>query len=96
MSDLSDKIKRDFFPICVFVNTTVCMIYIDVNEWKKAHWKLHKNDTCYFEQIMETAHHKITAVPPLNSHLTNHPIRMNKTMLKKQGQSHERRSFMGP
>ena len=36
--------------------TTVWMHYMDANKMQgvKARWELHKNDTCYFKQILET------------------------------------------
>ena len=39
---------------------------------KKTRWKLHKDATCGFEQILEAAPHKTAAVQLLISHLTNH------------------------
>ena len=33
--------------------------------WGKARWKLQKNATCCFEQILEAASHKTAAVQPL-------------------------------
>ena len=34
-----------------------------------ARWELHKNITCYSEQILEATPHKKTVVWPLTSHL---------------------------
>ena len=42
---------------------------------KKTWWKLHKNAPYCFEQILETAPHKTTAVRPLTFNLTNHSSR---------------------
>ena len=42
----------------------------------KAKWKIHKNSTCCFEQILKVASYKLTAVWLLISHLINYP---NKT-----------------
>ena len=56
------------FPSCSLVITTVLMHHVEVE------WKLRKNATSYFEQILEAAPHK-TAVRLLSSHLKNHPRR---------------------
>ena len=36
-------------------------------------YEQNKDAACYFEQILEAAPYKTAAVPPLTSHLTNHP-----------------------
>ena len=96
-SNLSDKIKRDFFPSHSCLNTFVWMHYIDANKmhWEKAWWELYKNATCCFEQILEARLHKTAAVRLLTSHLKNHPSNTNQTcwtLLKKQKQTHKWRS----
>ena len=57
------------------------MHYMDTNKThgEKARWKLQKNATCCFEQILEATPHKIAAVWPLSAHLKNHPSKMDKT-----------------
>ena len=77
------------------------MHHIDVNKIhrEKTTWKLHKNAVCYIERILEIAPHKTAAVQPLGSHLRNHSSKTNKTrgaLLKKQGRTHKRRSFIDP
>ena len=46
---------------------------------EKARWELHKNAMCCLEQILEAILHKIAAVLPPTSRLTNHPSKTNKT-----------------
>ena len=76
-SDLSDKIKRDFFQAVV----VSILIYGCANEMhgEKARWKLYKNVSYCFEQIMEATLHKTAAVRPLTSYLTTHSSKTNKT-----------------
>ena len=73
-SDLSDKIKRDFFQAVPWMH--------HVNSYEthreKARWVLHKNAGSYFEQILKAAPNKTTAIWPITSHLTNHPRKTNK------------------
>ena len=51
-------------------------IYTDANEThgEQARWKLYKNITCYFKQILEATPLKTAALRPLTPHLINHPI----------------------
>ena len=55
-SDLSDKIKQDFFQAVVFVSITLWMHHMDAEKRhrEKAWQELHKNATSYIEQILET------------------------------------------
>ena len=55
----------EFLPSCGSANTTVWMHHIDANKThrKKAIEELHKNATCYFEQIQAAAPHKTAAEP---------------------------------
>ena len=72
-TDLSDKVKRDSFQCCGYVNTTEWMHHMDANKihGAKAKWELCKNATRYFEQILEVTPHKTTAVRQFTSHLKN-------------------------
>ena len=93
-SDLSDKIKRDFFLSCVCVSTTVLMHHVDAikTHREETRWELHKNATCSFEQILETTFHKTAAVRPLTSHHKIHLVKTNSTcstLLENQGQSYK-------
>ena len=45
----------------------------------KARCQLHKDAAYFFQQILETAPNKAAAVQPLVAHLTNHPLKLNKT-----------------
>ena len=56
---------------------------------KKVRWELRKNVTSYFEQILEAIPHDAIAVQPLTSNIKDHPSKMNKTLLEKQGQTHK-------
>ena len=97
-SDLSNKIKQDFFQVvavsillyrCTIWMLTKCME-------KKLDGELHKNAVCQFEQILEALPKNTTAVWPLTSHLKNHWTKMNKTcgtLLDKQGQTHAHSSM---
>ena len=70
-----------FLPSCGCVSTTVWMHHLYSNEThgEKVTWELHKNVMCCFEQILEAASHKTAVVWLLNSHLTSHTSKMNKT-----------------
>ena len=46
---------------------------------KKAKCELPKDVECCFEQILEEAPYKTTAIQQLAYHLTNHSSKMNKT-----------------
>ena len=48
----------------------------------------YKNAAYYFEKILEASPYKIAVVRQFASHLTNHPIKLNK-MLEKQGWTHK-------
>ena len=97
-SDLSDKIKRDFFQVHGGINTIVSMHHIDTDKMhrEKAKQELHKNATSYVEQILETTPHKTTAERPLTSHLSNHTSKIYRTLLEKQGQIYKWCSPMDP
>ena len=62
-------------------NNIVPVHYMDANKThgENGRWELQKNAICYFEQILQTTLYKTVAVPPLSSHLTNHPSKTNKT-----------------
>ena len=68
ISNLSDKIKWLFCN--VRVNITVWMHYMNINETHRdeRRWKLHKNDKCCFEQILEARSHEKVVVRELISH----------------------------
>ena len=59
---------------------------------EKARQEPHKSVTCCFEQILEATPYKTAIVPPLTSHLTNNPSKMNKScraLREKQEQTHK-------
>ena len=57
---------------CNLVSITIWLHYTDSNEnlGYKARWKLHNDTACCFEQILEVAPNKTTAVWPLAFYLT--------------------------
>ena len=59
--------KTEFLPSSGCVSTTLWMYHMDVDQTnkEKARQKLHKNVTCYTEQIFETTPHEIASVWPL-------------------------------
>ena len=80
-SDLSNKIKRNFFQAavvsillyeCTTLTLTQCIE-------KKAWRQLPQNPANCIEQILEATSHKTAAVWPPTSHLSNHPSPTNKT-----------------
>ena len=63
-SDLSDKIKQDFFQaVTVFI--TVWMHYMNANKThgEKARWELHKNVMCCFPQILCSTGYSLDDLP---------------------------------
>ena len=69
----SDQIKWDFFQVAD-VSSIIWIHLLNSNKThgEKAWWELHKNVTCYFEQIQETIPHKTSAVRPLTSNFAHH------------------------
>ena len=83
--------KTGFLPSCSNVSITLWMHLMEVNETEKNRWKLRKNGTSNFEEILKAIHNKRADIRPLRSHLTKHPSKMNKTLwvrLKKYRESH--------
>ena len=80
-SDISDKIKRDFFQSTRYVCTTVWSYNLDAKEapGEKVRWELYKNAAHFFEQILEVALYKTAAIWPSTSHLTSYPVKIDKT-----------------
>ena len=77
-SNLSDEIKMDFFTVVALsILLYGCTIHNKTHR-EKARWELHKNDTSYFEQILEAKPHETTAARPLTSHLKKHPYKTKK------------------
>ena len=70
-SDLSDKIKRNFFLSSGHVHTTIWIhhVYADKVCREKARWSLHENATSYIEQILEATFYNTAAVWPPTTHL---------------------------
>ena len=61
--------KRNFFQV----------VANELHE-EQARRELLENTTSCFDQIQVATTHKIAAVQPPTSHLTNHPSKMNKTL----------------
>ena len=79
-SNLTDRIKRDFFQTVAVSVLLAWMLHLDANKTQreKARWELNKNGTCYFEQIQKVTVHKTAGVQPLNTHLKKN-IRVKRT-----------------
>ena len=63
-------VNAGFLPSSGSGSTTVWMHHMNVSKTDrgKATWKLNKNATNYFEQILEATDDKTTNVKPLTSH----------------------------
>ena len=74
-SDLTDNMKRSFFPSSGHVDTAVWMHYLDANKTagEKAKRQLHKNVASNIEQVPEATPHKAPTIRPPNSHHENYP-----------------------
>ena len=83
-SDLSDKIKRDFFQ-AAGVNTILRMHHIDADKtyWEKARQELHKNATSYIELILEATPHETATVRSLTSNLQDCHDKTCRTLMQK-------------
>ena len=70
-SDLSDKIKRDFFQAAVVSIPLYRLYHINADKAyrEKVRRELHKNATSYIEQILEAISHKTATVHPPAFHL---------------------------
>ena len=68
MSNLSDKIKHNFFQVAVVsVLLYGCTTWMRAKRIQKARRELHKNATRYIEQILEATFHKTRVVRPPTS-----------------------------
>ena len=70
-SDLTDKIKRNFFPSSSHVDTAIWIHYMEAYKTygEKSSRQLHKNAASNIEQILEAAPNKAAAVwPPTTCH----------------------------
>ena len=79
-SDLSDRIKWNFFQAAFGVSSTIWMHHMDADTMygEKAEREVRKNDTCYMEQILKATSHETTVVRPSASYLWNNPYKTNK------------------
>ena len=73
-SDLTNKIKRRFFPSSGHVVTAIWMHYMDTNKTygEKAWQQLHKNAVGCIEQVLEAKPYKTAAVRPPAFHHENY------------------------
>ena len=87
-SGVSDTIKRDFFPSCGCIHTTMQMHHINAEKMQDG------NYTRMLCAVLNRSwNQQVAAVRPLASHLTNHWCKMNKTckaLLETQGETHKR------
>ena len=78
-SELSDKIKLDFFQsVAVSVLLYGCTKWMLKKYRAKVRWELHKNAPSYFGQILEATCHETTAVWPLIFHLKTNQVRQRR------------------
>ena len=79
--DLTDKIKRSFFPSSGRNNTAIWMHHMDANETygEKAWRQVRKNVASNIEQVLEPTSHKTAAVRSPNIHHESHPNETNET-----------------
>ena len=75
-SDLSDKIKRDFFQaVAAFILLYGCTTWtLTKRKENKASWELPKNARCCLKQILEASSYQTAAVQPLIFHCKNHSM----------------------
>ena len=73
-SDVTDKIKRSFFPSSGRIDTTIWMHYTDANQTygEKAWRQSHKNAARNIEQVLEATPHKAEAIQPPTTHHENY------------------------
>ena len=73
--DISDKIKRSFFPSSGRVHTTEWTHHIEPDNsfWENGWRPLHENASSYTKQILEETSNKTAAVRPPTTHLEDHP-----------------------
>ena len=95
-SNLSDRIKRDFFEaVLVSILPNGCISWTLRKSIEKK-LEQHKNAACCLEQILEATHHKTAVCTATNLPSTNHPSKTNKTceaLPEKQGRTDKRRSL---
>ena len=94
-SDLTDKMKRNFFPSRGCIDTAIWMHYLNANKTTgdKAIRQLHKNVASNIEQVLEATLHKAPTIWPHTSQHENYPSSTNqtcRTQLEKQGRAHKR------
>ena len=65
-SDLTDKMKRSFFPGSGHIDTAIWMHYMDANKTagEETRRQLHKNAACNPEQVLAATPHKTPTVRP--------------------------------
>ena len=75
-SDLTDKIKRSFFPSSGRVDTVIWLHNMDANKTygEKAWRQLHKNAASNIKQVLEATSHKRAAIRPPITHHENYSI----------------------
>ena len=69
-SDLTDKMKRSFFPGSGRVDTAIWMHFLDAKKTagEEARRQLHKNAASNIEQVLEATPNKTPTVRPPTSH----------------------------
>ena len=76
-SDLTDKIKRNFFPSNSSVDTAIWMDYMDTSKTygEKAWRQIHKNAASNTEQFLEATPHKTAAIRPPSTYTKTIQVR---------------------
>ena len=74
-SDLTDKMKRSFFPSSCRIDTAIRMHYLDDNKTagEEARRQLHKNAASNIEQVLAETPHKAPTIRPPAFHHENYP-----------------------
>ena len=74
-SDLTNKMKRSFFPSSGRIDTAIWMHYLDANKTagEKARQQLHKDAASNIEQVLEATPHKAPTIRPSTSYHENYP-----------------------
>ena len=70
------------YVILYYIIKYYAIMFANKTHGEKARWELHKIVTCCFGQILEVKPHETAYAQPLTSHLTSHPGKTNKTLIR--------------
>ena len=72
-SDLTDKMKRSFFPAAVVSKLLYgCTLLVLTRHMEEKTWQLQKKAASNIEQVLEAASHKAATLQPLTTHHENY------------------------